>query len=1102
MANPFDQFDEEDTSNPFNQFDAQEAEEEKVEDDAESKDAISTQMYEGMTFKEANEYYTSLLENPNVKKPPFGIGYAVFTDAETGRKEYIPKPSPRMFDAAGQAIITAIQAPFSDEISLKDAADKFNNPKAKVDTFDKIALGLGESFGATVEAGAAAAEKAGVEGAMDAVSDAVINVDTGDSFTDALITDGFPAAAAAIGTGGLMAGISAVQKAPLIIRALATVAPAEAAASLGVSTDEGTLLLGEDASFMPLAKGLDLGDEEADAVLEQRFNTMVEGMFINSVLGGVLPVGAKLSELGMKFTLFPIYAAVVGGSAMEKRIYERISNQLIDINANSSPEQIIAARQEIAKIVEENKEVIVPMINKLEEDKRVVLDTTSALLRGIDNPEDVARISGVRAGQIQKGSKAQQTIAASERPQAVLQADMEDYLNRVGGDTDEARVDTMGAAAEELAEEARGMVDDVSLTASAAQADFDNAAEEVVRRIQESDVELSSKISSLEDLTGTEIVSGQQTSFEAVRQGLMDAQESMTKTKNDLYNSIPEGTEFDYQGFAAAVNKAVEEINLLDTSGTRTKGIDLINTIQSVIKPKEVVEEAPFRPFGVRSPSTKTQDFEGLAQEMLDGGVDFKVLYNQVRPEISSLINEAFKRGDDRVAQKLLQVKKAIDEQVEWVAENADGETAAAAKEALEYYKGTYSPIWASGGVIERFGTLYEPVLERGVKEAEFREGSNTLLKNTLSGENEDAVLNLKTALEQSTDPAPIADYMVSDVINTFASDIRGSGGVSAEVITKMSDRLRQYSSALNAAFPERAEQINGFIRAVESAAGNKQRLEEILSKATEEADNVRAAVKQSELGKFLRDTYGKEFQTTTNPEKAFVQIFREGEAIGTVQDILNRVNELPEARRQIVKDGMEVAYFRYLDGQIKAAKMESAGSQSLKGGNVDAILKESSQMLSIGREIFSDRPEMMESISTLLEAARMIQKEKGATPVASMSATEFNKQASTATNRLIMTFIGPLSRTGAQVRAIAGGVFDAVDPTKRAEIMLDNILADPNKFIELSRKYDRMPMDQALKENITTGLTTGFIKGYNADLTYATDQNNLDQQMNDLILK
>ena len=158
--------------------------------------------------------------------------------------------------------------------------------------------------------------------------------------------------------------------------------------------------------------------------------------------------------------------------------------------------------------------------------------------------------------------------------------------------------------------------------------------------------------------------------------------------------------------------------------------------------------------------------------------------------------------------------------------------------------------------------------------------------------------------------------------------------------------------------------------------------------------------------------------------------------------------------------------------------------------------------MLSIGREIFSDRPEMMESISTLLEAARMIQKEKGATPVASMSATEFNKQASTATNRLIMTIIGPLSRTGARVRAIAGGVFDAVDPTKRAEIMLDNILADPNKFIELSRKYDRMPMDQALKENITTGLTTGFIKGYNADLTYATDQNNLDQQMNDLILK
>jgi hypothetical protein len=1102
MANPFDQFDEEDTSNPFDQFDTEEAEEEKVEEQAESKDAISTQMYEGMTFKEANDYYNSLMENPNVKKPPLGIGFAIYTDEKTGRKEYIPRPSPRMFDAAGKAIITAIQAPFSDEISLKDAADEFNNPDAKVSNFDKVAMGLGESFGATVEAGAAVAEKAGVEGAMDAVGDLVVNVDTDDSFVDTLLTDAVPAAAAAIGTGGAVAGMTVVQKAPLLIRALATTVPAEVAASLGTSTDEGTLLLGEDASLMPIAKGLDLGDEEADAVLEQRFNTMVEGMFMNSVIGGVLPAGAKIGELGMKFTLFPIYAAVVGGNAMEKRIYERIANQLIDINANSSPEQIVAARQAIAKIVDENKEVIVPMLNKLEEDKKVVLDTTSALLRGVDNPEDVARISGVRAGQIQKGSRAQQTIAASERPQAELQADMEQFLQRVGGETDQARVGAMGDAAEELAEEARGMVDDVSLTASAAQADFDSAAEEVVRRIQESDVELSGQISKLEDLTGTEIVSGQQASFEAVRDGLIDAQESMTKTKNDLYNSIPEGTEFDYQGFADAVNKAVEEINLLDTSGTRTKGIDLINTIQSVIKPKDVVEEAPFSPFGVSAPATTTKDFDGLAQEMLDGGVDFRVLYNQVRPEISTLINEAFKRGDDRVAQKLLQVKKAIDEQVEWVAENGDGEAATAAREAYDYYSGTYAPIWADGGVIERFGTLYEPVMERGVKEAEFREGSNTLLKDTLSGQNEDAVLNLKTALEQSADPAPIADYMISDVINSFASDIRGSGDVSAEVITKMSDRLRQYSGALNTAFPERAEQINGFIRAVESAAGNKQKLEEILSKATEEADNVRAAVKQSELGNFLRDTYGKEFQTTTNPEKAFVSIFRDGEAVGTIQDILNRVDELPEARRQIVKDGMEVAYFRYLNDAIKGAKMESAGSQSLKGGNVDNILKESSQMLNVGREIFSDRPEMMESITTLLEAARMIQKEKGATPVASMSPTEFNRQATTATNRLIMTFIGPLSRGGAQIRAIAGGVFDYVDPTKRAEIMLDNILADPNKFIELSRKYDTMPMDQALKENIITGLTTGFIKGYNAERTYATDQNNVDQQMNDLILK
>ena len=201
----------------------------------------------------------------------------------------------------------------------------------------------------------------------------------------------------------------------------------------------------------------------------------------------------------------------------------------------------------------------------------------------------------------------------------------------------------------------------------------------------------------------------------------------------------------------------------------------------------------------------------------------------------------------------------------------------------------------------------------------------------------------------------------------------------------------------------------------------------------------------------------------------------------------------MPEARRQVVQDGMEAAYMRLLKSQVQAAKQEAGGRMSQKIASIDGMMAEQDQILEIGRELFSDKPEFMNGLTDLLEVTQMVGKGKGATPVAAMSPTAFNTEATQATNRLIMTFIGPLSRPGARLRAVAGGVFDAVDPTRRAEMMLDNIFANPDKYLELSKKYDKNPMDPAVKENLITGLTTGFLKTRN-------EEGNVDQQMMDLL--
>ena len=151
-----------------------------------------------------------------------------------------------------------------------------------------------------------------------------------------------------------------------------------------------------------------------------------------------------------------------------------------------------------------------------------------------------------------------------------------------------------------------------------------------------------------------------------------------------------------------------------------------------------------------------------------------------------------------------------------------------------------------------------------------------------------------------------------------------------------------------------------------------------------------------------------------------------------------------------------------------------------------------------------------------------MVERNKGARPNASMSPTAFNQEATTATNRLIFTLIGPLSRLGTRVRAGSSAIMQKLDATGEAEKMMDKILADPDYFVELSRKYNTQPnnktnQDLLTRFLITSGMRTTATTDYedrpdlmNTALDAAADRvgdvneavDMLDQQMNELELQ
>ena len=65
---------------------------------------------------------------------------------------------------------------------------------------------------------------------------------------------------------------------PGFVKTLARLTGDEALAVATIGTEEGTFIIGQDAA-VPIWKGLDLEDGSANDVIEQRVNTLLEGLF-------------------------------------------------------------------------------------------------------------------------------------------------------------------------------------------------------------------------------------------------------------------------------------------------------------------------------------------------------------------------------------------------------------------------------------------------------------------------------------------------------------------------------------------------------------------------------------------------------------------------------------------------------------------------------------------------------------------------------------------------------------------------------------------------------------------------------------------------------
>ena len=1072
--------------------------------------AFPTNMYDNLSLGEAMDRYKDIVYkkdengehtrelNPNIEL----VGNSHRFVREDGSDSLIPEPQTSLMGGA----------------KMLFGADRYNVP-AKVGGLQILGKGIQESVSDFQEADAAILETTGGADLLrsspigdqypdDLVASAqekLVNVDTGGTFWDAMIADAGPAIIA-----GLPAGVGTVRALSLIPQATSKVAnvvlntfkgitatlTGETAATLTTGTNEATLVMGPNATFPAFPDLVELGDEDADKVIEHRLNVLAEGMALGGVVLGALATTKAAATTAGQFLLGGFVNAAKGP---ERAVYMQLSLELANLPPDANEAMLAEARKRIAEIVKANKEVLVQSIRGMDENQTVTIDTVSALLKGTGNQADRSNALGVRAGAMNiPGSP---VVDAVDAPIAAVQQDLRLQAQELGGETAAQQTAKLQDGVEALTETARASVDDVSGGLAQAQAKYDADYAKIMSGFDQ-DLEATDVIDKLAAQYGTDL-EGPATAVRDRIKKLLEVAYTAQRTDKDAKYAAVSGGPID----AEAIVGQFERINLgsITEAEYLVKSNRPVGTLHRLVQPKMVADEAGEE--GAMRRETPEEVIDRV-QEFIDNDpkLNFGFFYKQIRQEMSQLASDLYTRGNGLAGSTVRDFIKFIDnDMLDFVEEEGGDALAANAREAKRYFQEDY--LFKSGGPnspqskLAEYADLYDNTLGRtsnedltatmtgkGFNQPGYDSAFEDLSVDWLERGNRFDIAHLKTALSTlpKNDGGEIADYMVLKVLGRFALDARASG-IEGIDYGKLTAELGNYSSVLSANFPQKAAMINGFLKRLETAKGSQEELLKVLESTKASADKGIAQLQGSILTEFFDKSLtpqlkqiasSAEIFATSDPYKAFSGFFTGSETVSRMRQLLQAIEASPEANRPVIKDALKLAYNKFLDDKLIGRKLQTSGVTPMNVAPGERAADELTPLFQVGREIYGDEGEVLFSgLEASLGMARETEALKGASPIAGQSRTAFNQQARTNTNRMIAIFIGPLSRIGTRIRSVLGGAIEKMDPDSRGMAIRQNILANPDEYLALASKYNKNPGDPLLEETLLYFLGSGLLK-------------------------
>ena len=1034
--------------------------------------APSTDMYEGYrmgrpsdTVEDEGEVtayaiYNSYKNSPRTEQN--AVGEYIYNDPATGERRRLLRPEPKRLKAATEGTFLSIED-MPAGTSLETLARE----------------GLRDSITEAVELGAAIGDIT-VEKVFDVdpgltewVQENTATTSAGMSESDALIKEGLALTVGFFGGGAIAKGVTKIggrtitsladraslqtvlkEVSPTTNRLL-QLDPEKLAFELGgaagtaavLDSDTEALLFGENGLIGKDAlevMGVKVTDDAAQQVLAARTNLLADALIGAGIVEGGLRAGGKLLNFMNDVSLSQIVTRVTGGmDGAKQRAVKNVLDELSSIEASSTGEDFLAARERLVSLIQENAEVILSDAPS-GVNSEVILDVFSSLeADGAVTPRTLTKLRGMRTGAATAGG-GDALVEAMDRPARAVEDALTTKADESfsAGNNPERVADTV--VAQQAVREQNALNEVVTLESAIRDNDV-----QAIRNVLGNE-RFGPIVERVMNTSPSQITAMADDVLVRLAQGAVDEVTALNATKNGLFEAIPSGVEFDYAGFADAVASATRDANAFDDTGRSLLSTRLISTI------KQGFEEAG----GIDIKdldSLSVDDLADLSGMMQAAGVDLKVLYNSIRPRVSDLAEEAFTKGHGEVGRKLASIRSAIDEQVEWVAENADPEAAQAAQAAMDFYKTDFAPLVRQGKNKE----LDQSMQRNRLDPLDLQDETKATVQSTLTEgtrNNVNQLLDLLGGDASAVSNVDVEEYITANIFEKLYQTVR-QGGLEGLDDAQVSSLIQQYGTQLRALGDDSmlASQLDDFTQRILAARGSKGQLEAAL----EEAQTTLDSIKDDAFARLIQPFLNKnsdDLMATANPEGTLRSFVRGADAPDRVKTLLSETNDNP-----IIREGLQNAYFKELRDGLMSTTETVSGARTFKPTEVKKLLEDNGKLTAVGQELFKGDESTSRLVDSIIQLADRGAAGRGARIIPGMSGTAEVQAYQGAVNRLIYATVGPLSRPGTQLRAIANLAADKADITGVFDQAMSLVTADATEFARIA--------EQVLRKERTVGL-------------------------------